>query len=1512
MDFSDPQFLGIAMFGVFMVFSALGIFVVSTFTLKETTFEEAMATKRQKEERILPHLMERKRKDKGHDKTNKKKGKRNERQNGQLHGTKLNFDFEPVSDMIIPESVGDLSMLPLAPITMIPSKAMVSKSGSKGNPSTGSVSKTVSMVGMPHKAAVQQLAQGKIQVQVKGPGQQTAQSKGSGQQPAQGKGSGQQPAQGKASGQQPAQGKASGQQPAQGKASGQQPAQGKASGQQPAQGKDSGQQPAQGKGSGQQPAQGKGSGQQPAQGKGSGQQPAQGKGLGQQPAQGKMSGQQPAQGKGSGQQPAQGKGSGQQPAQGKGSGQQPAQGKESGQQPAQGKGSGQQPAQGKGSGQQPAQGKGSGQQPAQGKGSGQQPAQGKGSGQQPAQGKGSGQQPAQGKGSGQQPAQGKGSGQQPAQDKGSVQQPAQGKGSGQQPANSKGAAQQLLQGKSTAQQPSQGKGVAQQPPQGTGAAQQPPQGKGAAQQPPQGKGAAQQPPQGKGAAQQPPQGKGAAQQPPQGKGAAQQPPQGKGAGQQNSQGKGAGQQPHQGKGAGPESSHGKGASQGPSQGKGAGQQLSQGKGVGQQPSQGKGVGQQPSLGKGAGQQSSQGKGVVQQPTKGKGANQQPAKGKDSDQAVLGQQPTQDQVTNQTIAALSKSPRAAATRQTDMLPSSMPQNSTIPNADSDAALSGDKKKRKKTGKHEYSLPVDELVGSLTTEDNLKLAGATHKGGQISSRQGRSFTDSGATAGLASGVSGTALEQRVPRNSRGLGQEKGGNIVPGAEDALVKESSYHIMIGDERDKRKTGKKSGGKKANQGTTSQHIPGSDFGMIETLQAHPSSPRGMLQMISGQSGSVLPDRWCTTSGNSDAVMALRGQLEEEWQQRLVREKEETAASRAMFNHQSQESAIERAHWKTLEAGLGQQLNERENELRRLQGHLQASHNEFTAEKQELQTMAFDLQQKLDSSLTGLQQENAILREALANSAAQRDSKLNAELTKLRQEHARICKEFHDHKLQQQKEEKQQIDHAASVASYEQQLKQLKKEKKDTENAAKKAQTHREEVDAELKRLKDVTADQKATCEQAQGQLESAQQENRELTNQARREVEDLQGKLAEAHTNERELKEQLRTAQEVVDTKLAGDLCDGIMVEQAEFDKIAAELEERENKFVLIEQELATMSSGLEQQKQRNNDLREKNWKAMEALTSAEKLSATTRSDKDHLEQKLQAFQKRCFLFFQKLYPDVPASLNQVQDVWLRDFEQAAFDSLSRQQEEQSADIVNLSSQVQMSEQARLQSEEECEKYKDVLAETEGILKRLQDSVEMEEQKWQSRLADAESTLQESVMQKDSLEQKLHQFEQRVNDSEKFTERISQLEKQHESETSERLRQETHAQKLRDQLEESEQKFFILDGDMKKQTEELCLQRKHIAETMERLQPKVSEGEMQHLNGAGSEGMDDDTAFLKGKLEKEQKLTCDLSQAALKLQNLLKVTQEQLIKEREKATKLSVQMEAKVQVEAVADSNSV
>ncbi|CDQ94707.1 unnamed protein product [Oncorhynchus mykiss] len=54
MDLYDPQTLGIMVFGGFMVISALGIVLVSTFSMKETSYEEALAKQRREQGKTAP------------------------------------------------------------------------------------------------------------------------------------------------------------------------------------------------------------------------------------------------------------------------------------------------------------------------------------------------------------------------------------------------------------------------------------------------------------------------------------------------------------------------------------------------------------------------------------------------------------------------------------------------------------------------------------------------------------------------------------------------------------------------------------------------------------------------------------------------------------------------------------------------------------------------------------------------------------------------------------------------------------------------------------------------------------------------------------------------------------------------------------------------------------------------------------------------------------------------------------------------------------------------------------------------------------------------------------------------------------------------------------------------------------------------------------------------------------------------------------------------------------------
>ncbi|KAM6942505.1 ribosome-binding protein 1b isoform 12-T12 [Lycodopsis pacificus] len=75
MDVSDPQTLGFVVFGGFMFISAVGIALVSTLSMKETSYEEALAKQRHKLVRTRPQRAEKKKKDKTLEKKNKAKKK---------------------------------------------------------------------------------------------------------------------------------------------------------------------------------------------------------------------------------------------------------------------------------------------------------------------------------------------------------------------------------------------------------------------------------------------------------------------------------------------------------------------------------------------------------------------------------------------------------------------------------------------------------------------------------------------------------------------------------------------------------------------------------------------------------------------------------------------------------------------------------------------------------------------------------------------------------------------------------------------------------------------------------------------------------------------------------------------------------------------------------------------------------------------------------------------------------------------------------------------------------------------------------------------------------------------------------------------------------------------------------------------------------------------------------------------------------------------------------------------
>ncbi|XP_062376303.1 ribosome-binding protein 1-like [Sardina pilchardus] len=87
MDIYDPQTLGIMVFSGFMLISAIGIALVSTFSMKETSYEEALAKQRQELSRTQPQQRaDKKKKDKALDKRSRGK-KKDDKPNGKLPDT---------------------------------------------------------------------------------------------------------------------------------------------------------------------------------------------------------------------------------------------------------------------------------------------------------------------------------------------------------------------------------------------------------------------------------------------------------------------------------------------------------------------------------------------------------------------------------------------------------------------------------------------------------------------------------------------------------------------------------------------------------------------------------------------------------------------------------------------------------------------------------------------------------------------------------------------------------------------------------------------------------------------------------------------------------------------------------------------------------------------------------------------------------------------------------------------------------------------------------------------------------------------------------------------------------------------------------------------------------------------------------------------------------------------------------------------------------------------------------
>uniref|UniRef100_A0A2K6F6K0 Ribosome-binding protein 1 n=2 Tax=Propithecus coquereli TaxID=379532 RepID=A0A2K6F6K0_PROCO len=724
-----------------------------------------------------------------------------------------------------------------------------------------------------------------------------------------------------------------------------------------------------------------------------------------------------------------------------------------------------------------------------------------------------------------------------------------------------------------------------------------------------------------------------------------------------------------------------------------------------------------------------------------------------------------------------------------------------------------------------------------------------------------------------------------------------------------------------------------------------------------------LIEILSEKAG-IIQDTWHKATQKGDPVAILKRQLEEK-EKLLATEQEDAAVAKSKLRELNKEMAAEKAKAAAVEAKVKKQLVAREQEITAVQTRMQASYREHVKEVQQLQGKIRTLQEQLENGpntqLARLQQENSILRDALNQATSQVESKQNAELAKLRQELSKVSKELVEKSEAARQEEQQRKALEAKTAAFEKQVLQLQASHKESEEAL---QKRLDEVSRELCRTQTSHASLRADAEKAQEQqqqmaeLHSKLQSSEAEMRSKCEELSGLHGQLTEARVENSQLMERIRSIEALLEAGQARDA----QASRAEADQQQTRLKDLESQVSCLEKEATELREAVEQQKVKNNDLREKNWKAMEALAMAEraceeKLRSLTQA-KEESEKQLRLTETQTREALLALLPELSVSAHQNYTEWLQELKEKGSELL-KQPPATTEPSLDLASKLREAEETQSTLQAECDQYRTILGETEGMLKDLQKSVEEEEQVWKARVGAAEEELQKSQAAVKHLEEIVEKLKGELESSDQVREHTShleaELEKHMAAASAECQNYAKEVAGLRQLLLESQSQLDAAKSEAQKQSDELALVRQQLSEMkshvedgdvagspaaspeappaeqdpvklktqLERTEAVLEDEQMQRhkltaefeeaqtvacrlqeelekLRTAGplESSEIEEAAQLKERLEKEKKLTSDLGRAATKLQELLKTTQEQLAKEKDTVKKLQEQLE--------------
>ncbi|NP_001334450.1 kinectin isoform 6 [Mus musculus] len=346
--------------------------------------------------------------------------------------------------------------------------------------------------------------------------------------------------------------------------------------------------------------------------------------------------------------------------------------------------------------------------------------------------------------------------------------------------------------------------------------------------------------------------------------------------------------------------------------------------------------------------------------------------------------------------------------------------------------------------------------------------------------------------------------------------------------------------------------------------------------------------------------------------------------------------------------------------------------------------------------------------------------------------------------------------------------HQLSVTSQVQELQNLLRGKEEQVNSMKAAL---EDRDRDLRG--------RGTCAQvcSTPQFEELESVLKEKDNEIKR----IEVKLKDTESDVSKMSELLKEVQE--ENKFLKCQLSHQKHQQASFpsqEELQTVISEKEKEITDLCNELESLKNAVEHQRKKNNERR----------------------------QHVEAIELESKDLLKRLFPTVSVPSNLNYSEWLRGFEKKAKACVAGTSDAEAVKV--LEHRLKEASEMHTLLQLECEKYKSVLAETEGILQKLQRSVEQEESKWKIKADESQRMIKQMQSSFTASERELERLRQENKDMENLRREREHLEMELEKAEMERSTYVMEVRELKTQLNETHSKLQNEQTERKKVADDL------------------------------------------------------------------------------------------------------